>query len=767
MSFVIQKVVGRQISLSEVRTDVLRIGRGTNAELRSDNPAVALEHAVIAGDSAGYTVTDKGSITGTYVNGKPVETARLAKGDVIEIGDLKVDVQVADPAKPLFLRIVTKAKRNVSQAAPIVEEEEAPVAAATPGGGATVRATRVDYAAAYRLHRTYLTKLSLIAFGLIIAFIAIAEVTKPEKQTAFMPGGLSSVHSRQLSEGQVIAKKCDACHDPWKSVKDDRCMACHKRKIHSDTEIGSPPCMKCHTEHRGEAILTEVSEATCATCHTDLPAHMKPEARASAKTSDPRYPFESLRKITAFGVDHPAIVPLADPNNLRFNHKLHLSKGRIRNASGKREVLECAGCHSMTVTDDKSDPVVLNFELHCQRCHLLTFYGRTNEQVPHIGDPNVVYGFVTSVMAGNRDILGKSPDQIRKILSRGGGTTPGASAYFAAEQVVKNKCGKCHELKKVGERWVAQPPVILTSWFPGTKFTHTPEQHRLAGCENCHKGVREASKTSAVLMPKLEDCTGCHGPTQAVRVSGCRTCHEYHVRSKALLASVTAAASAIKGTPPGSGENERMIDKILLIAIALLLVVVIVPIGIALYQRLKPRPDDRPAGGAPRPAPAPPPPLAPSAPPREAAPPPPAAPPTQPPRPATPAPIPESDRTRIGLPGEKPGGGKISGTEFVQWNGMLLCTGGPLEGQRFVIEEAGFYIGRDAQLSQVVVNDSRVSKRHVRILPRDGKVMAIDQSSTNGTFIGSATGQRITEVQLKRGDTIILADNAATFTYQI
>ena len=78
LSFVIQRVTGRQISLSEIRTAVLRIGRGTNAELRSDNPAVALEHAVIESDSAGYSVVDKGSITGTYVNGKPVETARLA-----------------------------------------------------------------------------------------------------------------------------------------------------------------------------------------------------------------------------------------------------------------------------------------------------------------------------------------------------------------------------------------------------------------------------------------------------------------------------------------------------------------------------------------------------------------------------------------------------------------------------------------------------------------------------------------------------------------
>ena len=106
-------------------------------------------------------------------------------------------------------------------------------------------------------------------------------------------------------------------------------------------------------------------------------------------------------------------------------------------------------------------------------------------------------------------------------------------------------------------------------------------------------------------------------------------------------------------------------------------------------------------------------------------------------------------------------------TEFVEWYGMLLCTGGPLEGQRFVVEQEGIYIGRDATMAQVVINDSRISKRHVRIVPRAGGVWAIDQGSTNGTFIGDPKPQRITEVQLKRGDSIVLADNAATFLYQI
>ena len=104
---------------------------------------------------------------------------------------------------------------------------------------------------------------------------------------------------------------------------------------------------------------------------------------------------------------------------------------------------------------------------------------------------------------------------------------------------------------------------------------------------------------------------------------------------------------------------------------------------------------------------------------------------------------------------------------MVEWYGLIQCTSGALEGQRFIVEAGGMYIGRDPSLSQIHISDTRISKRHVRIIPRDGKVWAIDQSSTNGTFLGKAGGERITEHQLKRGDILVLADNAATFVYQI
>ncbi len=767
MSFVIQRVTGRQISLSEVRTSVLRIGRGTNAELRSDNPAVALEHAIVESDSAGYSVTDKGSITGTYVNGKPVESQRLAKGDVIEVGDLRIEVQVAEPAKPLFLRIVTKAKVATSVVEEEEEEESVPAGAAAAASGIVVRAPKVDYADAYRLRRVWFTKLSLVAIGLIVALAVIAEVTKPEKQKAFMPGGVSSAHARAKhpKTGESIANDCHACHDPWNSVKDERCTECHQRAAHAVNEKDPLTCMACHNEHRGLAKLALVNDRQCASCHADLTPHVK---TALAK--------ESIRSVTDFGTNHPELTHVADPNNIRFNHKLHLKKGGIQNATGRREVLQCVGCHKLQVTRGKADPVKLEFEQHCQRCHKLTFDARfPTAEIPHGGDPQLAYGYIATTYAGNRDILGKPPDEVRRILTRRGVTSVDERAVINAAGVVKVHCGKCHDLQRKGDRFMVERPTIVTDWMPGSRFTHTA--HSGLDCESCHRDLRTSVNTADVHMPKKSDCTSCHG-AGANAASSCLTCHEYHVRSKPLLAA--AAALPIAGGAPGnSGGEPRMIDKIVLITITVLVLVVLVPVGIALFQRLTRRADDRPAPPAqPRPAP---PPL-----PAQAPPPPPAPPARapEPPRPPAPAPMPEpptarvpqsqpasppaasfsapADATRIG--DMQPAAAKAGSTEFMEWYGMILCNSGPNEGQRVVIEGEGVYIGRDASMAQVVVNDSRVSKRHVRVMPRGGKVWAIDQGSTNGTFVG---GQRITEVELKRGDVIVLADNAASFVYQI
>lgn len=742
--YVIQRAAGRGYAMTQVRNAILRIGRGTNAQLRSENPAVALEHAIVESDAAGYAITDRGSITGTYVNGKPVETARLGKGDVVEIGDLRIEVQMAEVGKPMILRVIPTAI-NIQSIAEEGEEEQQQ-AAATPGAR-VVKAKKIDYVSAYRLRRPWLTKLSITAILLIVALGAIGELIRPERQKAFMPGGLSSAHTQaRFADGRAVAEDCSSCHTPWNSVVNAKCMDCHPRPAHAATETRSPECFTCHAEHRGMTRLAQISQQECTRCHSDLTPHVKRGTQLANA------------KITSFGEGHPPLVFPPDRNTLRFNHKLHLSAKGIFNAQGRREKLECTVCHELVTVKEKSDPIAVDFERHCQRCHLLTFDPRfPTDQVPHGGDPNLVYGAVVAAYSGNRDILGRSPTEVRRLLTARKLVTPDARALINAEQVFKTKCQQCHDIQRSGTRLASAPPVILRDWLPEARFSHG--KHAMASCEDCHRGVRASVATSDVLMPALADCTSCHAPNAATKQGGssCLTCHEYHLRpsNKAVMASIVPAGTM------AFGRGGRMLQGILLAGIVILLLVVLLPVGLALYQRLRPAEPER--APAPRPAPPPPVPDLPSSPTtRIPAITPPAAPP--------PPPVPTFDKTVIETPTpdrtqvEGSGGG---GTEMMQWYGMLVCTSGPIEGQRFVVEDEGFYIGRDSSLSKVVIPDSRVSKRHVRIVPRNGKVWAVDQSSTNGTFLGQAGGERITEVQLKRGDTLVLADNAATFVYQI
>jgi len=731
MSFLIQRVRGGALALVEVSGDVLRIGRGTRAELRSENPAVSLDHATIAHDAAGYSITDLGSITGTYVNGRPVETARLSKGDVVEIGDLRMEVQIAEAAKPLFLRVT-----STVGAAPVFEEEEGEAVPAAAKRGGALTAKKIDYVGGYRLQRPYLTKLSLVALLLIAGLALLAEVTSnPRNQVVFMPGGVSSAHARALdANGEPIAKNCQACHDPFNGVVAAKCIACHTREPHALTEKEHPSCIGCHPEHRGAVKLAMIGDAKCASCHADLAAH------------DTRLPPPAIAHIRAFDENHPDVDKPPDADTLKFNHKLHLQPRGIFNAEGKREVLQCTECHKLVA--DKAgrwDPKPISFAADCQHCHRLTFDARfPNAEVPHGGDPGIVYGFLGGIYSGDSSLAGKNPEEVRRILTQQKRVSASESAIVSAEHVIKAKCSTCHELKTISGRLVATRPVLRTRWIQHARFSHS-EPHR--ACESCHTAARQSTLTSDVLLPEIKQCAACHAARAGNAASTCLTCHEYHERSRNALTKLSAAI-VLPGRSLLGGGRPGMLGWIFLAAIVVLLVVVLVPVAIALIRRIS------------RPAPPPPPP--------------PRAPAQQPPVdiptakvPVVNAPPPPPPPSSLELTKAEFVAPEREGTEMVQWYGMLVCTSGPLEGKRFIVEEPGFYIGRDPTLAQVVIPDSRISKRHVRIVVRDGKVHAIDQDSTNGTFLGKAGSERVTDVQLRKGDTLILADNAATFTYQI
>lgn len=106
------------------------------------------------------------------------------------------------------------------------------------------------------------------------------------------------------------------------------------------------------------------------------------------------------------------------------------------------------------------------------------------------------------------------------------------------------------------------------------------------------------------------------------------------------------------------------------------------------------------------------------------------------------------------------------GDSFKPNYGSIKFVSGPLSGQQFEIKADGDFIGRDGGSSQIVIGDPRISKRHVWIGVRNGRVMIEDQNSRNGTFINDPRSARVTEQSLNSGDVVILGESdVARFEY--
>jgi S1-C subfamily serine protease len=98
--------------------------------------------------------------------------------------------------------------------------------------------------------------------------------------------------------------------------------------------------------------------------------------------------------------------------------------------------------------------------------------------------------------------------------------------------------------------------------------------------------------------------------------------------------------------------------------------------------------------------------------------------------------------------------------------GSIKFVSGTLAGQQFQVKPDGEYVGRDSSSAQIVISDPRISKRHVWIGVREGRVLIVDQGSRNGTFVNDPKSVRVTETALNSGDTVILGESdVARFEY--
>lgn len=70
----------------QLHPPVVKIGRGADQEVFLDDVTVSRRHAELRAGANGWEIADLGSLNGTYVNRKPVQSAVLASGDEVQVG---------------------------------------------------------------------------------------------------------------------------------------------------------------------------------------------------------------------------------------------------------------------------------------------------------------------------------------------------------------------------------------------------------------------------------------------------------------------------------------------------------------------------------------------------------------------------------------------------------------------------------------------------------------------------------------------------------
>lgn len=69
--------------------DLITVGRNPDSDVFLDDVTVSRQHATFRRSAEGWSVSDAGSLNGTYVNRKRVDDRRLAGGDEVQIGKFR------------------------------------------------------------------------------------------------------------------------------------------------------------------------------------------------------------------------------------------------------------------------------------------------------------------------------------------------------------------------------------------------------------------------------------------------------------------------------------------------------------------------------------------------------------------------------------------------------------------------------------------------------------------------------------------------------
>ncbi len=529
-----------------VDAPVITIGRATDQVLHLKDKRARLQHAVIEDKGDGVHISTS-ALAGVTVNGRSQRDARLAVGDVIEVG--ANILRVIDPPSDLDFAVSFELSTE-AKSEDLVQDWSA--------AGSGVRGLSKRKLSWYAALAVLVLAFLIPAAGLLHPTIASVL-----RKSILPDDGLwlaGPVHSKHAS----TSTECENCHtNLFTRVKDSACLECHTADRHvndaSVAVLGEQRCATCHLEHNEPPSLIKRHQGLCAGCHKDMSASSPFEDASDFLDAHPRFKVSLLQPSvvengdTVWNLQHVILSESRqlDRSNLKFDHAIHLDEEGILAPDG-RKVVECMDCHVPEPGGARMKPIAM--DENCSGCHALTFDADDpGREVPH-GDPEGVVQVLIEYYSAR--LLGDDPDagpqRLRRpgrALTRADRDKAAAEARVRAMQIAEDlferrACVNCHEVSESGDEqmpWRVKPVRLTEAFFPHANFSHAAHDTEVTSCNGCHSASTSDSSQD-VLIPGIDTCRDCHGSGSARRNSSSQTpstcimCHSFHFAKKGQYA---------------------------------------------------------------------------------------------------------------------------------------------------------------------------------------------------------------------------------------
>jgi hypothetical protein len=583
MAFLLRQITyaadGREIVRPlRIDDDLLRIGRDPEMDVRLNDLAVALKHAVIERISAKQLGVNAEHGLTVILNGRSTNFGKidLAKGGDIKIASHLLRIMPTPPdAQDIAIDVekITDSDVRLDKSA----EKEFSLVSVLPSKRLT----------AYVL--------SIAVLGLFLAWPVMSyferrdQPNTPTMAATLAAGGGGFHPDSTWSSGKLslshtgLEQNCKACHvNAFEAVRDESCKTCHqtihdhadpfrtaraqpdldgwgKVKLAFQETFNIPPgrCVECHTEHEGRTQMAATAQRFCSDCHQTLKEKLPDTRLANAGDFEDSHPEFQPAVLTRWDGNRPMLqrVSLAakpqESSNLKFPHDMHLSKTngvaqmarRLGREYGFGDALACKDCHDADPTGTRFQPV--SMEEDCQMCHSLGLQtiGGTVRTLPHgepeqvVADIRAYYGSTGPYRPSGLPLAQYSrqrPGEVNFIRRAQDVARGRAAVPMRMEAMVRTTfsnegvCGECHTASFTGGQPRIAPVAFPVRYMHKGWFDHRP--HATETCQSCHKAEASASSND-LLLPDLASCRECHGgeTTSKAVPSGCAMCHDYHM----------------------------------------------------------------------------------------------------------------------------------------------------------------------------------------------------------------------------------------------